>query len=54
MISIKETAVVGHIHVCDAYASPCDDPESQMVVPIGSEGSVQNHTGDTGRVERSI
>ena len=23
----KETAVTGHIHVCDAYAAPCDDPE---------------------------
>ncbi len=21
---------MGHIHVCDAYAAPCDDPESQL------------------------
>ena len=24
-----------HIHVFDTYASPCDDPEIQMVVSIG-------------------
>jgi hypothetical protein len=23
---------MGHIHVCDACAAPCDDPESQVVV----------------------
>ena len=37
MISIKRTATMGHIHVCDAYAAPCDDPESQMVVSIGAK-----------------
>jgi hypothetical protein len=25
---------MGRIHVCDACVAPCDDPESQMVVPI--------------------
>jgi hypothetical protein len=30
---------MGRIHLYDACISPCDDPESQMVVPIGSEGS---------------
>jgi hypothetical protein len=24
---------MGRIHVCDACVAPCDDPESQMVVP---------------------
>ncbi len=28
----RETEAMGHIHVCDAYAAPCDDPEDQMVV----------------------
>jgi hypothetical protein len=23
---------MGHIHVCDVSAAPCDDPEDQMVV----------------------
>ena len=27
------------IHVCDACAAPCDDPEIQLVLSIGSEGS---------------
>jgi hypothetical protein len=30
---------MGHIHVCDVSAAPCDDPEDQMVVAIGREGS---------------
>jgi hypothetical protein len=25
-----------HIHVCDAYAAPCDDPESQLDLSLGS------------------
>ena len=29
----REAAAVGRIHVCDACADPCDDPEDQMVVP---------------------
>jgi hypothetical protein len=30
---------MGHFHVYDDSAAPCDDPEDQMVVAIGSEGS---------------
>ena len=39
MIFNKETTATGHIHVCSAYVAPCEDPECQMVVSIGSEGS---------------
>ncbi len=35
----RETEAMGHIHVCNISAAPCDDPEDQMVVAIGSEGS---------------
>jgi hypothetical protein len=28
----REAATMGHIHVCDDSATPCDDPEDQMVV----------------------
>jgi len=34
-----ETEAMGHIHVCNVNAAPCDDPEDQMVVAIGREGS---------------
>ena len=27
---------MGHIHVCDVSAAPCDDPEDQMVVAHSS------------------
>jgi hypothetical protein len=27
------------VYICDACVAPCDDPESQMLVTIGSEGS---------------
>jgi hypothetical protein len=35
----REAVAIGHIHECDACAAPCDDPENQMVVPNGNEGS---------------
>jgi hypothetical protein len=35
----RDSAPMGHFHVCDDSASPCDDPEDQMVVAIGREGS---------------
>ncbi len=38
MISIKEATVMGHIHVCEANAAPCDDLEDQSVLTIGREG----------------
>jgi hypothetical protein len=28
----KQTTVMGRIHVCSAYVSPCDDPEDQIVL----------------------
>jgi hypothetical protein len=28
----RETEAMGHIHVCNVSAAPCDDPEDQMVV----------------------
>ena len=28
----REAAAMGRIHVCNASAAPCDDPEDQMVV----------------------
>ena len=34
----SDLAAMGRIHVCDAGAAPCDDPEDQMVVAIGHEG----------------
>ncbi len=45
---IKEriTEVMGLIHVCDVCVTPCDDPENQMVVTIGSEGSGKFSLGD--------
>jgi hypothetical protein len=30
----RDTATMGHIHVCDDSAAPCDDPEDQMVVAV--------------------
>jgi hypothetical protein len=36
---MREAAAMGHFHVCDDSAAPCDDPEDQMVVAIGSEES---------------
>ncbi len=27
-------AAMGHFHVCDDSAAPCDDPEDQMVVAV--------------------
>jgi len=38
---------MGHFHVCDDSAAPCDDPEDLMVVAIGREGS--GFTGGTVR-----
>jgi hypothetical protein len=38
IIKREETTVV-LIHVCDACVSPCDDPESQMVVSSRSLNS---------------
>jgi hypothetical protein len=35
----REAAAVVHIHVCSVYVVPCNDPEIQMVVPTGNEGS---------------
>jgi hypothetical protein len=35
----RDSAAMGHFHVCDDSAAPCDDPEDQMVVAIGREGS---------------
>jgi hypothetical protein len=28
---------MGHIHVCNVSAAPCDDPEDQMVVANGAD-----------------
>jgi hypothetical protein len=36
MILKRDAATMDHIHVCDVSAVPCDDPEDQMVVAIGS------------------
>ncbi len=44
---------MGRIHVCDAYADPCDDPESQLDLSNGSEGSGEFSRGGMGSVERS-
>jgi hypothetical protein len=30
----RDSAPMGHFHVCDDSAAPCDDPEDQMVVAI--------------------
>jgi hypothetical protein len=38
MISIKETAVMGHIHVCESSVAPCDDPEDQSVLTEELQG----------------
>jgi hypothetical protein len=43
----RDSAGMGHFHVCDDSAAPCDDPEDQMVVAIGREGS--EFTGGTVR-----
>ena len=43
----REAVAMVRIHVCDACAAPCDDPEDQMVVAIGREGS--GFTGGTVR-----
>ena len=32
-------STMGRIHVCSANVAPCEDPEDQMVVSIGREGS---------------
>ncbi len=37
---------MGRIHECDVCVAPCDDPENQMVVAIGSEGSEIFSQGD--------
>ncbi len=53
----RESAAMGRNHGCDAYAAPCDDPEDQMVVSNGSEGSGEFFTGglsSVGRDEESI
>jgi hypothetical protein len=34
----RDSTAMGHFHVCDDRAAPCDDPKDQMVVAIGSEG----------------
>jgi hypothetical protein len=47
-----EEATMGNIHVCDAYVTPCDDPENQMVVSIGAKGR-KFFAGGYGSVERS-
>ena len=39
MMFNKETTAMGRIHVCPANVAPCEDPECQMVVSIGREGS---------------
>jgi hypothetical protein len=31
---------MGHIHVCDVSAAPCDDPEDQMVVAMRQHLSI--------------
>ena len=33
----REAAAMGRIHVCNASAAPCDDPEDQMVVAKGGD-----------------
>jgi len=33
----RETATMGHNHVYDAYATPCDDPESQLDLSNGAK-----------------
>jgi hypothetical protein len=35
----RDTVTMGHIHVCSGYVDPCEDPEDQIVLSIGSEGS---------------
>jgi hypothetical protein len=30
----RETETMDRIHVCDVYAAPCDDPESQLDLSI--------------------
>jgi hypothetical protein len=35
----RDSAAMGHFHVCDDSAAPCDDPEDQMVV-----ADTQSHT----------
>jgi hypothetical protein len=35
----RDSATMGHFHVCDDSAVPCDDPEDQMVV-----ADTQRHT----------
>jgi hypothetical protein len=34
---------MGHIHVCDDSAAPCDDPEDQMVVAQMSAEWTESH-----------
>jgi len=36
---------MGHIHVYDAYAAPCDDPESQLDLSNGSKDRENFHGG---------
>jgi len=33
----REAEAMGHFHVCDAYAAPCDDPESQLDLSNGAK-----------------
>jgi hypothetical protein len=33
----RETEAMGRIHVCDAYAATCDDPESQLDLSNGAK-----------------
>ena len=33
----RESAAMGRNHVCDAYAAPCDDPESQLDLSNGAK-----------------
>ena len=41
----NKATVTDLIHVCSAGIDPCDDPEDQMIVSMGSEGLLS--TGGT-------
>ena len=53
MMFNKETTAMGRIHVCPANVAPCEDPECQMVVSIGREGSGNFLRGHRQRLARA-
>ena len=53
MISInRDTTAMIHIHVCSVGVGPCDDPEDQFVLSIGSKGLLFTGVTSASRSDR--